>query len=237
MKPIIDLHVHTISSGHAYSTILENVIAAKEAGLKYVGISDHTSKMPGGAHQYHFDNMIVVPKLIEGVRVFRGAEINIMDEFGTLDLKDTSIKRLDYAIASLHGPCYSHSHTLDQNMSAYKAVCNNPLIDIIGHPDDGRYPIDRDELAKIAKETNTIIEVNCSSIKPASYRLNGLENTKEMIEACKKYGTLIVVNSDAHHAVDVGKLDLGISLLKELDFPKELTLNFNEDLILKLFDK
>ena len=53
MKPIIDLHVHTISSGHAYSTILENVIAAKEAGLKYVGISDHTSKMPGGAHQYH----------------------------------------------------------------------------------------------------------------------------------------------------------------------------------------
>lgn len=237
MKPIIDLHTHTISSGHAYSSLQENVAEAKIAGLKYLGISDHAPKMPGGAHVYHFENLKAIPAIIDGIRVFRGAEINIMDEFGSLDLQDSTIKKLDYTIASMHGPCYSHDHTLEQNMNVYRVICENPLVNIIGHPDDGRYPIDHDLLAKMAKETNTIIEVNCSSLKPTSFRLNGIENTTKVIEACKKYGTMIVVDSDAHYSSAVGRLENGLSLLKELDFPKELILNFNEELIIKLFDK
>ena len=40
MKALIDLHTHTLVSGHAYSTIKENVKAAKLAGLKYIGLSE-----------------------------------------------------------------------------------------------------------------------------------------------------------------------------------------------------
>ena len=46
MKNLLDLHTHTISSGHAYSTLAENVTASKAAGLKYYGIADHAPALP-----------------------------------------------------------------------------------------------------------------------------------------------------------------------------------------------
>ena len=103
--------------------------------------------------------------------------------------------------------------------------------------DDGRFPVDYDKLAKMAKDTDTIIEINCASLKPTSFRLNGLENITKLIESCKKQGTMVVVNSDAHFSSAVGRLENGLSLLEEYKFPKELILNYNEELILKNFDK
>ena len=37
----MDLHTHTIASGHAYSTLQENIAAARERGLKFLGLSEH----------------------------------------------------------------------------------------------------------------------------------------------------------------------------------------------------
>ena len=34
MKALMDLHTHTISSGHAYSTLKENIEEAREKGAK-----------------------------------------------------------------------------------------------------------------------------------------------------------------------------------------------------------
>ena len=56
MKLKIDLHSHTVSSGHAYSTLLENLRAAKEKGLEALAMTDHGPNMPGGPHLYHFYN-------------------------------------------------------------------------------------------------------------------------------------------------------------------------------------
>ncbi len=50
MKPIMDLHTHTMASGHGYSTLKENIDAAKEKGLKVLGLSEHGPAMPGGPH-------------------------------------------------------------------------------------------------------------------------------------------------------------------------------------------
>jgi len=61
-----DLHVHTIASGHGYSTIKENVEAAAEKGMKMVGITDHGLNMPGAPHWYHFTNMISLPRVMNG---------------------------------------------------------------------------------------------------------------------------------------------------------------------------
>ena len=57
----LDLHTHTIVSGHAYSTLNENIAAAKQHGLKIYGISDHAPKMPGSTHLFYFRNLHVVP--------------------------------------------------------------------------------------------------------------------------------------------------------------------------------
>ncbi|MEG0176496.1 phosphatase [Anaerorhabdus sp.] len=233
MKNILDLHTHTISSGHAYSTLQENIKAAKDKGLKYYGMSDHAPGIPGGTHFFHFKNLSVIPPMIDGVRVLRGCELNIIDENGIVDLDEDVLMSLDYCVASFHTPCYSTTHTLEDNMSAYKAICNNPYIQVIGHPDDDRYPCDFDQLAKMALETNTLIEINNSSLRPISSRVNGIENCRKILEACKKVGCMIVLDSDAHISFDVGNTDHTDALLAEVDFPNDLVLNYNEDKISK----
>ena len=58
MKAIIDMHTHTVASGHAYSTIHENVQFAKKHGIKILGMSDHGPDMLGGPQLYFFNNLI-----------------------------------------------------------------------------------------------------------------------------------------------------------------------------------
>ena len=67
----LDLHTHTIVSGHAYSTLNENIAAAKQHGLKIYGISDHAPKMPGSTHLFYFRNLHVVPDTVQGIRVLK----------------------------------------------------------------------------------------------------------------------------------------------------------------------
>ena len=47
MSDYIDLHTHTIVSGHAYSTIKEMACAAAAKNMTHLGISEHAPKMPG----------------------------------------------------------------------------------------------------------------------------------------------------------------------------------------------
>ncbi|MGL5328324.1 MAG: PHP domain-containing protein, partial [Peptostreptococcaceae bacterium] len=79
MKAILDLHTHTIESGHAFSTIKENIEFAVKHGIKYLGISDHAPNMPASPHLYYFQNLRVIPREVDGVKIFRGIEANILD--------------------------------------------------------------------------------------------------------------------------------------------------------------
>lgn len=56
-------------------------------------------------HEYYFSNQRVLPEFIEGIRVLKGAEINILNFQGDVDLDPRSLSFLDYAIASIHLPC------------------------------------------------------------------------------------------------------------------------------------
>ncbi|MDK2821551.1 MAG: putative hydrolase [Clostridia bacterium] len=69
-----DLHTHTIASGHAYSTVKEMVEAAEKQNIKMIAITDHGIMMPGGPHEYHFYNMVAIPREIGNVQILRGVE-------------------------------------------------------------------------------------------------------------------------------------------------------------------
>ena len=83
--PEADLHVHTVASGHAYSTIGEIAVEAGRKGLRLVGMTDHGPALPGGPHPYHFAALRFVPETLHGVRILRGVEANILGP-GQLDL-------------------------------------------------------------------------------------------------------------------------------------------------------
>ena len=122
MIDLLDLHTHTAASGHAYNSLYEMIRAAADRGLTLYGCSDHAPMMPGGPHFFHFINFKVVPREVYGVKVLMGAELNIMDYQGRVDLNEDVLKNLDYAIASLHTPLYPARHPPGKHQRLFKCT-------------------------------------------------------------------------------------------------------------------
>lgn len=222
MKFIADTHAHSLMSGHAYSTIREMAAAAKAKGLKAMALTEHAPKMPGTCGLYYFQNLDVVPREMEGVRMLFGAEVNIMAPDGSIDLPKKVCEELDLVVASIHVPCYGLEHSREENTQAYLEIMKKPYINIIGHPDDGRFPVDYEVIVKAAKETGTLLELNNSSLRPASFRAGTHENLKKMLEYCKQYEVPVTTGSDAHVDVDAGNFCYVEEILRECEFPEEL---------------
>ncbi len=226
LKPLIDLHTHTVASGHAYSTLRENMEEAKNAGLKVLGMSDHAPMMPGTAPKNYFANFKVIPHEWNGLKIYCGIEANIHDEKGSIDVDESLLPKMDYIIASLHTPCIKNLGVAG-NTAALIGAVKNPWVTVIGHPDDSRYPIDADELAAAAAEYHTALEMNNGSLNPLSARQNGPENIRVVLEKCKKYGTMILMGTDSHICFEVGRFEAALKILEELDFPGEQVINFD----------
>ena len=73
MKIELDVHTHTIASGHAFSTLQEMAQAAADKGLKVLGITEHSPGVPGTCHPIYFRNLHVVRRLMWGVELLGGA--------------------------------------------------------------------------------------------------------------------------------------------------------------------
>ncbi|MCD7737362.1 MAG: phosphatase [Lachnospiraceae bacterium] len=229
MDYLLDSHTHTIASGHAYNTIYEMAQEAANRGLSLLGITEHTMKMPGTCHELYFMNLKVLPRTLFGIEVMFGAEVNIMDYDGGLDMRQSLLESMDVVVASLHSPCIRPG-SREENTRALLRAMENPYVNIIGHPDDGRYPVDYDTLAAAAKERGVLLELNNSSLNPRGSRVNAWENDRELLKFCKQYGTPIILDSDAHCAADVGNHAYSDQLLAELDFPEELVVNRSVEL-------
>lgn len=232
MKIRVDMHTHTLSSGHAYSTIDENMRAAAEKGMKMIAMTDHTPAMPGGAHAFHFANLKALPREMYGVRLLKGAETNIINYDGNIDLEEDVLTGLDMVIASLHPPCIDFADEKTMTACIEKAM-ESPYINIIGHPGDNRYPLDYERIVKKSLETGTLLEVNNASLKPGSFRPGVRENLMIMLDLCKKLGVPIILGTDAHFYTEIGAFDESIQLLKELEFPEELIMNLHMERLLK----
>lgn len=225
MKDIMDLHTHTIASGHAYNTINEMAEAASKKGLSLLGITEHAPALIGSCSSLYFHNLHVVPRELFGTKLMLGCELNILDNDGSVDLSDNILKKMDLVIASIHQPCYKCRSDIENNTNAVINAMKNPYIHIIGHPDDGRFPLDYDKVVKAAKEENVLLELNNSSVSPKGFRQNAKENIKVMLEYCKKYEAYIIMNSDAHIFTDIGNHEYVRDIIDEMMFPKELIVN------------
>lgn len=222
MKIKVDTHSHTLVSGHAYSTIREMAEMAREHGMEAIAFTEHAPQMPDTCGLYYFENYKILPRERYGIKTFFGAELNILNSAGEVDLPEWVVKRMDITVASIHTHCFHGTNSVEEVTEAMVNAMKNPYINIIGHPDDSRFPVDYDILARTAKETGTLLEVNNSSMREGNVRVNAVENIRMMLEYCKKYGTAVTTGSDSHLDLDAGKLHLVEEILKECDFPEEL---------------
>lgn len=236
MRDVLDVHTHTIASGHAYNTMMEMIQTAQEKGLEVYGITEHAPGMPGSCHEFYFHNLKVVERQHGDMELLLGVELDILDEKGTIDLDEPYLGRMDVAIASLHTPCIE-AGSREWNTECLVQAMKNPHINVIGHPDDGRYPVDYEAVVQAAKEYHTLLEINNNSLNPQGFRRNARENDLELLRLCKKYRVSVIMGSDAHYCKDILNHERIFSLFTETDFPEELIVNTDREKLYAYINK
>lgn len=218
-----DLHCHTVASSHAYSTVAEMALWAAKAKLEAIAITDHGPAIPDAPHSWHFENLGILPKEIDGVRLLRGVEVNILDGLGTVDMEEQLLSKMDIVVASIHTPCYQESPGGDHT-GAYLGALEHTNVDILGHSGDPRFVYDYKKVIRKAKQNHQLIEINAHTFRG---RQASVPQCRVIAQWCKELGAGIVVNSDAHICYNVASFDPALEMLSEINFPEELIMNRN----------
>ena len=232
----LDVHTHTVMSGHAYSTMQEMVTAAQQKHLDILGITEHAPGIPGTCHPIYFRNLHVVPRQYDGLRLLLGAELNILDTKGTLDLDEYYYKMLDLRIAGIHLLCWEGG-TIEENTQGMINAIRNPWTQIISHPGDGTADLLFEPIVLAAKETKTLLEINNSSLNPVRKKETALKNNLEILRLCKQYEVPVILSSDAHISYAIADYNFIWPLLQETDFPDQLIMNYDTERFLEYISR
>ncbi|TGE32473.1 phosphatase [Desulfosporosinus sp. Sb-LF] len=229
MEILVDLHTHTVASGHAYSTISENAFAASRRGIKLLGMTDHGPKMPGSPFLYHFGNLTVLPQELYGVRILPGVEANIIGQEGELDVPNSYLARLKLVIVGLHDICYPGG-TCEQNTQAYLKAMENPYTDMMVHPGRPEFELDLERIAYMSAKLNLPVEINNSSLTTIERGAWG--NCRRIAHYMAQYKGPVILGSDAHFWDRVGEFSHALDLVHEAGISEHQVLNTSPDRVL-----
>lgn len=234
MQILADYHTHTKYS-HGKGTIEENVLEAISKGIKTIGISDHGYKhLTYGIKLNDIYKMREeIDKLNEkysNIKILLGMECNILDNRGNIDINDKIIENCDYIMAGYHfastptslksmlNHCNNYmiknDKSKDYNTESIINAMKNNNIFIITHPGD-KGDVYIEEIAKVAKDTDTRLEINSS---------HGFLNSNQLVEI-KNIGNKFIIGSDAHIPQNVGNFDLAMKIIKEARLDTSLVEN------------
>ncbi|HEX6962878.1 MAG TPA: DNA polymerase/3'-5' exonuclease PolX [Lacipirellula sp.] len=204
-----DLHMHTTASD-GQNSIDEMVVAARQRGLQYIAITDHSKRvsmargLDAGRLRRQWQEVDQVNRQVEDVEVLKGIECDILER-GGMDLPDDVLAEADWVIASLH---YGQSQPRQQITERLLEAIENPQVDMIAHP-TGRlinrrdaYDVDIDAVLAAAKKHGKILELNAN---PARLDLHDIH-----LAAARSLGIPIVINTDAHSTSGMDVMRYGI---------------------------
>lgn len=220
-----DIHTHSIASGHGTDcTITDMAKAASRKGLKLLGITDHGPATLAAGTPSYFRSLTYAPRKRFGIQLLYGIELNLLDIEGTVDLEQSLLEQLDYAIVSMHTPNFP-PRTCEENTQAFLNAMKNPVVKVLGHIDNPHYPLDYETLIKAAGQNGQIIEVNEASLAPYGYRGDTRGCCSQILSLCKKHLVPIILSSDSHGAAHVGDFTYSSAFVHEAMFPESLILN------------
>ena len=230
---MIDLHTHSIASGHALNTVYELAQHAKIKGVSVLGIIEHGPSMKGASHDEYF---WISDKLNElyGVKILLGIEANILNVDGVLDLSVDLLRLQKIVSASIHNLTPYCSNSLENNTNSLINAMKNPFVKIITHPYSLDFLVDIKKICKYSKETNTLLEINnqlFSRISTSNIDIV-LENYKTLINECKQNNFPVIFGSDAHIAQDIGNFTDILKYNDILEISDDMIINKNKELLL-----
>jgi len=217
-------HCHSkYSDGRA--TIEEMALAARELGLEYFGMADH-SQSAGYVNGLKPDRVIQQREEIEALNkqlapffIFAGIESDILQS-GKLDYTDDILASFDYVVASVHGQFTGTEAEMTERI--VKAV-SHPSCTMLGHPTgrillqrDG-YPLDLRAVFEACVAHNTCIEINAWP--------NRLDLDWRHVKAAKEMGVRFVINPDAHTTKEIAFYKYGVNIARKGWLTKDDVLN------------
>ena len=205
-----DLHMHTTATD-GRNSIEEMASAARERGLKYIAITDH-SKRVAMANGLDEERALEQWKTIDTINakakddflILKGIECDILEN-GDLDLPDDILAQADFVIASIH---YGQNQPRQQITDRIVGAIANPNVSMIAHP-TGRllnkrepYDVDMNAVLQAALEHRKLLELNANPVR--------LDLNDVYLLAAKTHGIKIVINTDAHKTAGLDDMRFGI---------------------------
>lgn len=229
----VDLHMHTVASTHAYSTLHDYIAVAQSKGIKLFAITDHGPDMADAPHYWHFVNMRIWPRVINGVGILRGIEANIKNTAGEIDCTGPMLDALDLILAGFHEPVFPPQDKVTHTEAMIATMVKGD-VHIISHPGNPKYEIDISAVAAAANKYNVALELNNSSFTHS--RKGSGANCRLIAEAVRDAGGWLALGSDSHTAFTLGDFDECLKILREIDFPQERILNVSPQRILTFLE-
>ncbi|MEK6968416.1 MAG: DNA polymerase/3'-5' exonuclease PolX [Nanoarchaeota archaeon] len=208
-----DLQMHTRNSD-GINTIKEMAVAAKKLGYDYIAITDHSQseRIANGMNPErllkYINEIRRVEKEIKGMRIFTSSEVDIKSD-GSLDYPNDLLKKLDIVSVSIHSGFKMPKEKMTERICS---ALQNKHVDIFNHP-TGRYinrrePYDFDfeKMVKTAVNNKIHLEINASPER--------LDLKDSLIRRAKELGATFTISTDAHSAVGLKSMELGIAMAR-----------------------
>lgn len=242
-----DYHTHSRHSD-GRQTVEDIIEAAEQKGLKEVAITDH-GPLAAVIGVKNADTYLEIREEIDNFtrgkniscNVLLGAEANIRDLNGELDLPGRIIKQLDFLIAGLHpytlptsiddgikiwvqnslrhfGKAQAEKAVNANTKASVEAILSNPRLKILSHP-GLFFKVDVEEVARACIKADVLFEINCGHNHP------GISD----IMKAEKLGVNFIVNSDSHFKDTVGKLEYGQYIIDKLEIDDDRVFNMGEE--------
>ncbi|WP_034915553.1 MULTISPECIES: phosphatase [Erwinia] len=218
----VDLHMHTVASTHAYSTLRDYVLQAQTCGIRLLAITDHGPDMADAPHYWHFVNMRVWPRVVDGIGVLRGIEANIKNIDGEIDCTGPMMDAVDIVVAGFHEPVFPPRDKATHTEAMIAAMASGN-VHIISHPGNPKFPVDILAIAEAAARYDVALELNNSSFTHS--RPGSEPNCRAIAKAVRDAGGRIAFGSDSHTAFTLGNFEHCLRIAKEVDFPEDRILN------------
>jgi DNA polymerase (family X) len=219
-----DVHMHTVATD-GRNTIEEMAEAARDRGYEYMAITDHSKNLAFAnglddeRAQEHIRKIRAAAKTIDGITVFAGIEVDILDD-GSLDLSDSVLEQMDVVIASVHSFFQQEPQQMTDRLLC---AIGNRNVSILGHP-TGRillrrdaYPYDMDAVLKAAAQHRVAMELNAYPDR--------LDLCDRHLRMARERGVKIIINTDSHHTAHMEKIRYGILQARRAWLTKRDVLN------------
>jgi DNA polymerase (family 10) len=224
-------HVHTTFSD-GRNTVHEMLAAARERGLEYVGLSDHSpaAYYAGGLSEerlrQQWREIDKTAPEVAPMRVFRGTEADILAD-GSIDYGDKVLSKFDFVIASIHSRFQMPKDEMTERMLR---ALDDPHVTFLGHitgrkllSRDG-YSVDFDRVFERCAARGVMIEINGNP--------NRLDLDWRHIPRALSFGVRFAINPDAHSIREYGALLTGTWVARKAGLgPKEIFNTLSADAV------